>query len=205
LKEGSKHAGGFHYFHVAGSRCTSDVIRICFDDLWCQKCTIRVCWSSHTCALKRICQAARSRVSPVAVPLTPIGISFMGWNYMDSSWLRSALPWKTGRSWYFIYFYMIVQWKIDQTSNVKCHDCIDSNAISLLYQTFTSESQSLSNYFRVSSQSHSAPQNHQLRLDRRFHLLRSSAKSMTRHGRTLFWGNASWERLLSMSEGILVL
>ena len=34
LKEGSKHAGGFHYFHVAGSRCTSDVIRICFDDLF---------------------------------------------------------------------------------------------------------------------------------------------------------------------------
>ena len=57
LKEGSKHAGGFHYFHVAGSRCTSDVIRICFDDLWCQKCTIRVCWSSHTCALKRISEA----------------------------------------------------------------------------------------------------------------------------------------------------
>ena len=81
----------------------------------------------------------------------------------------------------------------------------DSKVRSLLSQRFTSESQSLSNDFRVPSQSHSAPQNHQLRLDRRFHLLRSSAKSMTRHGRTLFWGNASWERLLSMSEGILVL
>lgn len=117
-RKGRSMPEGFTTFTWLGRDALLMFFRICFDDLWGQKCTIRVCWSCLI-PVPFLADMPEAECHPVAVPLTPFGISLMGWNYVDGSWLQSALPWTTGRS-NDIFNIFLYDSSVKDRSNINC-------------------------------------------------------------------------------------